>query len=162
MGLSQRALAARGPLSRDRLQAVEGAKRDDYSLGILAALERALGWRAGSVEAVLAGGEAALAPAPAPAPEDDLVIEHAPGIREHLMPPGVAERLGDDVERHLLELTVSGEKGSVFVSWTGELPPDLRAIVEDIKAQQRLLSRRDQVQREAESTGRDPRNGTDG
>lgn len=57
LGLSQIEVAQRGPLSLDRVQSIEGAKRTSYRLGTLLALERALGWKAGSVEAVLAGGD---------------------------------------------------------------------------------------------------------
>ncbi|WP_344248224.1 MULTISPECIES: helix-turn-helix transcriptional regulator [Actinocorallia] len=156
LGLSQRALAERGPLSRDRVQKIEGALRDDYSLTVLTALERALGWQTGSVEAVLAGGE------PVAAEPGDLTIEHAPGVREHLLPPGVAERLGDAADSHTLEVSVPGEEGVLIVTWTKRLPPDLLAMTEDIKAQSRLLSRRAQVQRQNEPSERDPRNGTDG
>ncbi len=56
LGLTQLEVAQRGPLSLDRVQSVEGAKRDKYRLGTLLALERALQWEAGSVEAILAGG----------------------------------------------------------------------------------------------------------
>lgn len=57
LGLSQVEAAQRGPLSLDRLQSIEGAKRTSYRLGTLLALERALGWAEGSVERILAGGE---------------------------------------------------------------------------------------------------------
>jgi transcriptional regulator with XRE-family HTH domain len=57
LGLSQIEVAQRGPLSLDRVQSIEGAKRKSYRLGTLLALERALNWGAGSVEAILAGGE---------------------------------------------------------------------------------------------------------
>lgn len=57
LGLSQVEVAQRGPLSLDRLQNIEGAKRTRYRLSTLLALERALDWASGSVEAVLAGGE---------------------------------------------------------------------------------------------------------
>lgn len=57
LGLSQVDVAQRGPLSLDRVQSIEGAKRKGYRLGTLLALERALNWGAGSVEAILAGGE---------------------------------------------------------------------------------------------------------
>lgn len=56
LGLTQLEVAQRGPLSLDRVQSVEGAKRDKYRLGTLLAIERSLQWEAGSVEAVLAGG----------------------------------------------------------------------------------------------------------
>lgn len=56
LGLTQLEVAQRGPLSLDRVQSVEGAKRDKYRLGTLLALERALEWEADSVEAILAGG----------------------------------------------------------------------------------------------------------
>jgi transcriptional regulator with XRE-family HTH domain len=69
LGLTQAEVAQRGPLSLDRVQAIEGAKRTGYRLGTLLALERALEWGAGSVEAALGGGEPALAPGVAVAEE---------------------------------------------------------------------------------------------
>lgn len=57
LGLSQIEVAQRGPLSLDRVQAIEGAKSTRFRLGTLLALERALAWEAGSVEAILAGGD---------------------------------------------------------------------------------------------------------
>ena len=57
LGLSQIEVAQRGPLSLDRVQSIEGAKRKSYRLGTLLALERALGWETGSVETILDGGE---------------------------------------------------------------------------------------------------------
>jgi hypothetical protein len=59
LGLSQIEVAHRGPLSLDRVQSIEGAKSARYRLGTLLALERALDWAEGSVEAVLAGGDPA-------------------------------------------------------------------------------------------------------
>src|SRR3954466_15674345 len=56
LGLTQVEVAQRGPLSLDRVQSLEGAKRDKYRLGTLLALERALEWEADSIEAILAGG----------------------------------------------------------------------------------------------------------
>lgn len=60
LGLTQVEVAQRGPLSLDRVQAIEGAKRNGYRLSTLVALERALDWGAGSVEAVLGSGEPVL------------------------------------------------------------------------------------------------------
>ena len=57
LDLTQIEVAQRGSLSIDRVQAIEGAKRDRYRLGTLAALERALKWENGSVAAILAGGD---------------------------------------------------------------------------------------------------------
>lgn len=57
LGLSQAAMAVPGVLSIDRIQKIEGAKRSSYRLGTLLALERALKWAPGSVEAILSGGE---------------------------------------------------------------------------------------------------------
>lgn len=57
LGLTQIEVAQRGPLSLDRVQAIEGGKSARYRLGTLVALERALGWTEGSVERILAGGE---------------------------------------------------------------------------------------------------------
>lgn len=57
LGLTQIEVAQRGPLSLDRVQAIEGAKSTRYRLATLVALERALEWSKGSVERILAGGE---------------------------------------------------------------------------------------------------------
>jgi hypothetical protein len=57
LSLTQIEVAQRGPLSLDRVQAIEGAKSSRYRLGTLVALERALDWTEGSVERILAGGE---------------------------------------------------------------------------------------------------------
>lgn len=57
LGLSQVEVAQRGPLSLDRVQAIEGAKSTRYRLGTLLALERALDWASASVDAILSGGE---------------------------------------------------------------------------------------------------------
>lgn len=57
LGLTQIEVAQRGPLSLDRVQSIEGAKRTSYRLGTLVALERALEWASGSVDEILAGGE---------------------------------------------------------------------------------------------------------
>lgn len=57
LGLSQGEVAHRGPLSLDRVQNIEGAKRTRYRLATLLALERALQWRGGSIDAILSGGE---------------------------------------------------------------------------------------------------------
>lgn len=56
-GWTQMDIASRGPLSLDRVQSLEGAKRTSYRAGTIAALERALEWQYGSVEAILAGKE---------------------------------------------------------------------------------------------------------
>lgn len=55
--LTQADVAQRGPLSLDRVQAIEGAKKKSYRLSTLAALERALEWAPGSVDSILVGGE---------------------------------------------------------------------------------------------------------
>lgn len=57
LGLTQVEVAQRGPLSLDRVQAIEGMRSTRYRAGTIAALERALEWRHGSVEAILAGGD---------------------------------------------------------------------------------------------------------
>lgn len=61
-GWTQLDLATRGGPSIDRIQAIEGARTDNYSSRTLGKLERALEWRQGSVRAILAGG--------APSPSD--------------------------------------------------------------------------------------------
>jgi len=55
-GWTQMDLAQRGPLSLDRVQSLEGAKRTSYRAGTIAAIERALEWEYGSVQAILSGG----------------------------------------------------------------------------------------------------------
>lgn len=75
LGITQLDVAQRGPMSLDRVQAIEGAKRSSYRPATLAALERALGWTYGSVAAILDGGEPTPADTPALAPnaaDDDL------------------------------------------------------------------------------------------
>ncbi len=62
LGLSQIEVAQRGPLSLDRVQAIEGEKSTKYRLGTLMALERALQWTEGSVDRILEGGEPVAAP----------------------------------------------------------------------------------------------------
>lgn len=57
LGLTQFEVAQRGPLSLDRVQAIEGVRSTRYRGSTLAALERALEWEYGSVRAVLASSE---------------------------------------------------------------------------------------------------------
>lgn len=57
LGMTQVGVATAGGISLDRIQALEGAKRTSYRKNTLAALERALQWEPGSVQAVLAGGD---------------------------------------------------------------------------------------------------------
>lgn len=56
-GWTQIDVATKGAFSLDRVQTIEGAKRTRYRAGTIAALERALEWEHGSVEALLSGGE---------------------------------------------------------------------------------------------------------
>ena len=72
LSLTQIEVAQAGPLSLDRVQAIEGAKRSTYRPATLAALERALGWTYGSVQAILDGGE----PTPADAPSREPGTDH--------------------------------------------------------------------------------------
>jgi len=60
LGLTQIQVAQRGPLSLDRVQAIEGAKRSGYRASTLFALERALTWKQGSAKQILTGGEPAI------------------------------------------------------------------------------------------------------
>lgn len=86
LGLTQAEVAHRGPLSLDRVQAIEGARSSKYRAGTIAALERALEWAYGSVQAILAGGE----PTPLEAPKmtdsaratDQLSVEREPTARD--------------------------------------------------------------------------------
>lgn len=57
LNLTQADVAQRGQISIDRVQNIEGAKRTTYRLGTLAALERALEWAPGSVQAILDGDD---------------------------------------------------------------------------------------------------------
>lgn len=60
-GWTQLDVVTRGGPSLDRLQAVEAARHTRYSPRTLGKLERALGWGAGSIRAILEGGEPTLA-----------------------------------------------------------------------------------------------------
>lgn len=86
LGLSQIEVAQRGPLSLDRVQSIEGAKRAKYRLGTLLALERALAWAPGSVEQILKGG----GPLPADEPPAD--------------PMGATEAILDDMDRRVADM----------------------------------------------------------
>lgn len=50
-------VATRGPVSIDRIQAIEGVRTDRYSARTITKLERGLEWESGSIRAILAGGE---------------------------------------------------------------------------------------------------------
>lgn len=67
LGLTQEAVRARGGPSTATMRMLEGGHQESYRPGILADLERALQWTAGSVEAILAGGDPVVAPPPDPA-----------------------------------------------------------------------------------------------
>ncbi|MFI6594895.1 hypothetical protein ACIBHX_01535 [Nonomuraea sp. NPDC050536] len=56
-GWTQVDIAVTGPLSVDRVQAIEGARSTRYSPRTIANLERALEWQKGSVQAILDGKE---------------------------------------------------------------------------------------------------------
>jgi transcriptional regulator with XRE-family HTH domain len=56
-GWTQLEVAARGGLSIDRIQAIEGTRSDRYSSRTFAKLERALEWESGSCRAILDGGD---------------------------------------------------------------------------------------------------------
>lgn len=86
LDLTQMEVAQRGPLSLDRVQAIEGAKSAKYRLGTLLALERALEWAPGSVEQILRGGD----PLPADRPPADAM--------------GAAEEILDDMERRVADM----------------------------------------------------------
>ena len=85
LGLTQIEAARRGPLSLDRLQAIEGAKRTSYRLGTLLALARALEWESDSIEAILDGDE--------PTPLEARPLEDAGRASDD-----VAVTRGDDAE----------------------------------------------------------------
>ncbi|MFC5184413.1 hypothetical protein [Actinomadura harenae] len=57
LGLTQEDVRAAGGPSTVTLRYIESASQDSYKSNSLTRLERALDWAAGSVEAVLAGGE---------------------------------------------------------------------------------------------------------
>lgn len=57
LGLTQAAVQANGGPSVATQRQIESGANDGYRGGILSRLEQALGWRAGSASAVLAGGE---------------------------------------------------------------------------------------------------------
>lgn len=95
LGLTQSQLAQAGPLSIDRVQSVEGAKRENYRISTLVALERALQWEPGSIDLILAGES------PIPAGELAPVRRETPEQRldrlyrewKALDPDGLRERL---------------------------------------------------------------------
>lgn len=94
-GLSQMDVAARGGLSLDRVQAIEGVRtQGGYRPSTLKALERGLGWAPGSVKQVMAGGEptpASDADGPVPVPAD--MSERVGSLGGELLPG--ADRLPD-------------------------------------------------------------------
>ena len=61
LGMTQQDVQAAGGPSTATLRNIEGAHQTSYRRVIKSRLERALGWRVGSVDAVLAGGEPSLA-----------------------------------------------------------------------------------------------------
>lgn len=75
--LTQMQVAELGPLSLDRIQAIEGAKRGRYRVATLAALERALRWMPGSVDQILNGGEPTPIPEPRREPSVSEVVAEA-------------------------------------------------------------------------------------
>lgn len=114
LGLSQIEVAQRGPLSLDRVQNIEGAKRTSYRLATLLALERALGWREGSVETILAGGEPQPLPPvarisnlrfEAPVPSDE-------ELRESDLAPETIEALLD-MRRHVERLVAKRDEDAI-------------------------------------------------
>ena len=70
------AFAAATGLSRTTLDSIEHARKTSYDPATLATLEGALGWRAGSVERVLAG----LEPQPVEDPDLDAVTSAWPRL----------------------------------------------------------------------------------
>jgi len=69
LGLSQVELGEAAGAGRSSVQKVERNQGFELSAGMLALIERGLGWSAGSIQAVLEGGEPTLA-SQEPAPED--------------------------------------------------------------------------------------------
>lgn len=57
LGLTQRDVQAVGGPSPATMSLIEGAQRESIQVGVAGKLERALQWAAGSVRAILAGGE---------------------------------------------------------------------------------------------------------
>jgi transcriptional regulator with XRE-family HTH domain len=81
LGLTQAEIHGAGGPSPATLYLIESGRRGSYRPQVLRRLERALGWRAGDIRRVLAGGQpetegesepAPSAPAPAPPAPDDL------------------------------------------------------------------------------------------
>lgn len=108
-------VATRGPLSLDRVQAIEGAKRPTYRAGTIAALERALEWEYGSVEAILVGGE----PTPledSAAVEDSgvavegLATDREPTVAELAAALAEEKRAREDLERRFRELVAQQDE----------------------------------------------------
>lgn len=75
LGLTQDGVRAAGGPSTATLRLIEGALQTSYKRRILSSLERALQWKTGSVEAILAGGEPMPIEAEAPeAPEAESTL----------------------------------------------------------------------------------------
>lgn len=123
LDLTQAQVAERGPLSLDRVQAIEGAKRKKYRLSTLLALERALAWDSGSVERVLDGNEPIPLGGVQKRPSVEVREPSAP-VKEHLPP---AYR---DVK--VINIT-DGDEEFMQVLWNKEQPPkDLEAFRRDM------------------------------
>lgn len=133
LGISQAEVAARGPLSKDRVQALESGKERNYRRATLMALERALGWEYGSVQAVLTGGRPTLAGHRDPS--RGYTTEVGEGVQELHLPPGLqgdeavdAAAAGED--DNTLVVRGTGDLGEIVITRTEDLPDDLSELWE--------------------------------
>lgn len=64
LGMTQQDVQAAGGPAQSTLRHIEGAHQDTYRKVVLRRLEKALAWEAGSVDAILAGGEPTVSASP--------------------------------------------------------------------------------------------------
>lgn len=105
-GWTQLDVATRGPLSIDRIQAIEGARTDRYSSRTLAKLENALEWATGSCGDILDGGDPTPKEVPAGAAEPrDPVAELTERLERLEQREARRQREDDELRRMFREIT---------------------------------------------------------
>lgn len=116
LGMTQQDVQAAGGPATATVRNIEGAHQTSYRGVILSRLEKALGWRPGSVEAILASGEATLTQPSNP---------HSGDLRERVRSAFHSKTLGDLlVERGIRqrdELVISDE----YEIWSDKFITDL-------------------------------------
>jgi transcriptional regulator with XRE-family HTH domain len=132
-GWTQLEVAARGGLSIDRIQGIEGTRSDRYSSRTFAKLERALEWESGSCRAILDGGD------PTPSGLDPL----AEAVLAQINPPpgtdlaSVLGRLNDvseQIQQITADVTIHGVAvGRVAVRLIGEYSTAWCLLVESVQ-----------------------------